>query len=370
MATVSNDESNISYNPQDWLALSGKKLERYYYKSQNSTTFKLPSKKSTKKSKTNKVSKSSGDCPPMINPEEIKITIFEYPKDGNYTPQRPAIKHIQSVNPYLTATNMLDALKLVIEGKEKSKTSSTTTTTTSPEIEAVEQEVTRLTQQKMQLEKEIDALEKQLESGPQSGGGKFRVRDVLLEEIENKKRQLKQVNITLASAMRKLEELKLKDTKSQMATSSTVKYNSVPPPYENVRQSSSNPVKVSPELSSAKNANAPSSLSSTKSGLASRLSGATAGLASKVPTSTSDLASRFSGATAGLTSKVPTSTSDLASRFSGATAGLAGKLKQKPSTTDLASRFSGATAGLTGTLKNKASTIKKIHRLHNLTSSK
>ena len=87
----------------------------------------------------------------MINPEEIKITLFEYPKDGNYKPQRPTIKHIQSVNPYLTATNMLDALKLTIEGKEKSKTSTTTTTTTtttSSEIEAAEQEVTRLTQQK------------------------------------------------------------------------------------------------------------------------------------------------------------------------------------------------------------------------------
>jgi hypothetical protein len=244
MATVSTNESNISYNPQDWLALSGKKLERYYYKSQNSNTFKLGGKKSAKKSKTNKVSKSSGDCPPMINPEEIKITIFEYPKDGNYTPQRPIIKHLQSVNPYLTATNMLDALKLVIEGKEKSKTSSTTTTTTSPEIEAAEQEVTRLTQQKMQLEKEIDALEEQLKSGPQSGGGKFRVRDVLLEQIENKKRQLKQVNITLASAMRKLEELKLKDTKSQMTTSSSTTNSKPPPSYEDTVKTSSMPSKA------------------------------------------------------------------------------------------------------------------------------
>lgn len=49
MATVSTNESNISYNPQDWLALSGKKLERYYYKSQNSNTFKLGGKKSAKK---------------------------------------------------------------------------------------------------------------------------------------------------------------------------------------------------------------------------------------------------------------------------------------------------------------------------------
>lgn len=123
----------------------------------------------------------------------------------------------------------------------------------------------------MQLEKEINTLEEQLKSGPQSSGGKFRVRDVLLKQIEDKKQQLKQVNITLASAMRKLEELKLKDTKSQMAASSTVEYKSVPPPYENVRQSSSNPVKVSPEVSSVKNADAPSSLSTTKYDLASSL---------------------------------------------------------------------------------------------------
>ena len=326
MATVSNDESNISYNPQDWLALSGKKLERYYYKSQNSTTFKLPSKKSAKKSKTNKVSKSSGDCPPMINPEEIKITLFEYPKDENYTPQRPTIKHIQSVNPYLTATNMLDALKLVIEGKEKSKTSSTTSTSASTpnDIEAAEQEVTRLTQQKMQLEKEIDALEKQLESGPQSGGGKFRVRDVLKEEIADKKRQLKQVNIALASAMQKLEELKLKDTKSQMATSSSTTNSKPPPSYEATVKTSSTPAKASDLKSglSSKASDLKSSLSSKVPGFSSKASGLKSSFSSK----TSGLKSSFSSKTSGLKSSFSSKTSGLKSSFSSKASGLSSKV--------------------------------------------
>lgn len=254
MATVSTNESNISYNPQDWLALSGKKLERYYYKSQNSNTFKLGGKKSATKSKTNKASNGSSDCPPMINPEEIKITLFEYPKDGNYTPQRPAIKHIQSVNPYLTATNMLDALKLVIEGKEKSKTSSTTTTSASilNDIEAVEREVTRLTQQKIQLEQEIDDLNRQQESlsnEPKRDVGEdiSNSRNKLLEKIADKKRQLKQVVITLTSVEDKLQELKIKYFESKAATSSsttTLRPTSKPPPYEATVKTSSTSAKA------------------------------------------------------------------------------------------------------------------------------
>ena len=94
MAKVPTNES-MSYNPEEWLKLSGKKLERYYYKSQTSYTFKLGSKKTKKTLKNSRSSKGSSDCPPMINSEEIKITIFEYPKSENYKPNPPTVKHFQ-----------------------------------------------------------------------------------------------------------------------------------------------------------------------------------------------------------------------------------------------------------------------------------
>lgn len=121
-AIISNNNTKPWMKPQeaeDWLELSGKKLMRYYYKTQGPNKFKMRKVQSKKSKKDRPLGTGSNDCPPMINPEEIKITLFEYPKDGNYKPQRPVIRHIQSINPYLTATNMLEALKSVIEAPQQ-----------------------------------------------------------------------------------------------------------------------------------------------------------------------------------------------------------------------------------------------------------
>ena len=106
---------------ENWLELSGKKWMRYYHRTQGPNKFKMTKDKTNSNNK--KISRplgtGSSDCAPMIHPQEIKITVLEYPdpEDGSY--QRGPVTHVESVNPFLTATNMLDALKLVIDGDPK-----------------------------------------------------------------------------------------------------------------------------------------------------------------------------------------------------------------------------------------------------------
>lgn len=107
---------------ENWLELSGKKWMRYYHRTQGPNKFKMTKDKTNSNNKklSRPLGTGSSDCAPMIHPQEIKISVFEYPdpEDGSY--QRGPVRHVvESVNPFLTATNMLDALKLVIDGAPK-----------------------------------------------------------------------------------------------------------------------------------------------------------------------------------------------------------------------------------------------------------
>ena len=130
---------------------------RYYHRTQGQMKFKLRKDKS-------KISKplgtGSSECAPMIHPEEIKITVFEYPdpEDGEY--KRGPVRHVQSINPFLTATNMLDALKLAIGGDPKIAAHNA-------ELVSAEKEVTRLTKKVESLVKKIENIESKI-SGKQN----------------------------------------------------------------------------------------------------------------------------------------------------------------------------------------------------------
>lgn len=164
---TSNNSRSLSPSPEsvtgewteeqakNWLELSGKKWMRYYHRTQGPNKFKIRKDKSKSK-KIKPLGTGSSDSAPMVHPEEIKITVFEYPdpEDGEY--KRGPVTHIQSINPFLTATNMLDALKLAIGGDPKIAAHNA-------ELKSAEKEVTRLTKKVESLVKEIESVESKIE---------------------------------------------------------------------------------------------------------------------------------------------------------------------------------------------------------------
>lgn len=140
---------------KNWLEVSGKKWMRYYYRTQGPNKFKMRKEKG-KGTAARPLGTGSSDCAPMVHPEEIKITVFEYPdpEDGEY--KRGPVRHVQSINPFLTATNMLDALKLVVGGDPKIAAHNA-------ELESAEKEVTRLTKKVESLVKQIEDIESKIE---------------------------------------------------------------------------------------------------------------------------------------------------------------------------------------------------------------
>jgi len=222
--TNSNTNSNPEpYNPQDWLQLSGDKLSRYYAKTQGVNTFKMSKKIKGPMSRKREGERQGmgSECAPMIHPEEIKISVFEYPdpKDGEY--KRGPVKTVQHINPFLTATNMLDALKLVVGGDPEIAAHEAA-------IESIKSEIARLEQKAMRLEKDIQSLENELKeeivksgvegaqvSNPKisksgvsyniKGGAKTNKISSLREQIKKKQTELESVKMALADANKKLE---------------------------------------------------------------------------------------------------------------------------------------------------------------------
>lgn len=248
LAEPVNDEWTEE-DAKNWLELSGKKFMRYYYRTQGPNKFKTRKLKETinKINKTKPLGTGSSDCAPMVHPEEIKLTVFEFPdpEDGEY--KRGPIRHVQSINPFLTATNMLDALKLAIGGDPKIAAHNA-------ELESVEKEVMRLTKKEKSLTQEIKKIEDQIKTLqtsvsitippnfakaksdlPLGGGAKtIKTPEELkeqkiqkLEENLNKKREeLEATTLALKDAINKLEELQSKDVKGSKAkpteTSATI----------------------------------------------------------------------------------------------------------------------------------------------------
>ena len=228
MATIERRNPNLNpnlnpkpYNPQDWLQLSGDKLSRYYAKTQGVNTFKMSKKIKGPATRTREKEGMGSECAPMIHPEEIKISVFEYPdpKDGEY--KRGPVKTVQHINPFLTATNMLDALKLVVGGDPEIAAHEAA-------IESIKSEIARLEQKATQLEKDIQSLENELKeeivksgvegvevSNPKigksgvsyniKGGAKTNKISSLREQINSKKTELESVKMALADANKKLE---------------------------------------------------------------------------------------------------------------------------------------------------------------------
>jgi len=222
MATIERRNPNLNpYNPQDWLQLSGDKLSRYYAKTQGVNTFKMSKKIKGPATRKREKEGMGSECAPMIHPEEIKISVFEYPdpKDGEY--KRGPVKTVQHINPFLTATNMLDALKLVVGGDPEIAAHEAA-------IESIKSEIARLEQKATQLEKDIQSLENELKeeivksgvegvevSNPKigksgvsyniKGGAKTNKISSLREQINSKKTELESVKMALADANKKLE---------------------------------------------------------------------------------------------------------------------------------------------------------------------
>ena len=257
-ATLSNTEPVsgdwTEEEAKNWLELSGKKWMRYYHRTQGPNKFKIRKDKSKGK-KAKPLGTGSSDCAPMVHPEEIKITIFEYPdpEDGEY--KRGPVRHVQSINPFLTATNMLDALKLAIGGDPKIAAHNA-------ELKSAENEVKRLTKKSQSLTKDIEAIENkisQLQSHvsitippesntsffaknkhaiPLGGGAKKQKTQeelekekqdklkTLNENLEKKREELNATNLALKDAEEHLKELQSKDVKGSKAkpteTSATI----------------------------------------------------------------------------------------------------------------------------------------------------
>lgn len=240
----SEAETNVSsYNPEEWLASSGKKFSRYYYKTQGPIKFKMG--KISGPGVGNRSSKRSNDTAPMIHPEEIKITTFEYPDPENGEYKRGPVRHVQSINPYLTATNMLDALKLVIGGDP-------VIAAHEAEISSAQSEVSRLEKKKAKLEKDINALKEQYKeveakteaeiqaasvpgatvSEPRvapggvafnvKGGGRKQDLKSIQDSIKTKTNELAAINQALQEATQKLNELKSKEVKGSQAKTDVV----------------------------------------------------------------------------------------------------------------------------------------------------
>ena len=239
------ETTNISsYNPEEWLASSSKKFSRYYFKSQGPGNFRL---KKIQGPGDRNIARSNGSCAPMIHPEEIKITTFEYPDPENGEYKRGPVRHVQSINPYLTATNMLDALKLVIGGDPKIAAHEA-------EINSAQSEVNRLTKKQTKLEKQINELKEQIQNTErqitteieQSAAPGTTISDVtsapggvsytitggaknakntlksLQDSLKSKTNELNLVIQALQEATQKLNELQSKDVKGSKAKTSIV----------------------------------------------------------------------------------------------------------------------------------------------------
>ena len=221
MATIERRNPE-PYNPQDWLQLSGDKLSRYYAKTQGVNTFKMSTKIKGPVARKRETQGMGSECAPMIHPEEIKISVFEYPdpKDGEY--KRGPVKTVQHINPFLTATNMLDALKLVVGGDPEIAAHEAT-------IESIKSEIARLEQKATSLEKDIQSLDDELKeeivksgvegaevTNPKTskGGISFNIKggaktdkiSLLREQIKKKQTELESVKMALVDANKKLEK--------------------------------------------------------------------------------------------------------------------------------------------------------------------
>lgn len=237
-----------SYNPEEWLASSGKKFSRYYYKTQGPIKFKMGKISGPGAGNGTNKSRKNKECAPMIHPEEIKITTFEYPDPENGEYKRGPVRHVQSINPYLTATNMLDTLKLVIGGDPAIAAHEA-------EISSAQSEVSRLEKKKAKLEQDINTLKEQYKeveaktkakieasSVPgatvkpgsavatpggltfniinMNGGSKNELKSIQ-DSINTKTNELAAVNQALQEATEKLKALQSKEVKGSKAKAMT-----------------------------------------------------------------------------------------------------------------------------------------------------